>query len=144
MPMEIQGRGREATPVPWTHTGPCRSPREVQPWQQVWGNKFPAVYLCQTHLGSSKQNSGEHQQLASIYFRKWSQRGVWASLIMNQTAITMTSDNSRSRKQANHRGPICILICICMLGGGRMQRPGNQARVGRDTTRRVGVCERKG
>ena len=36
---------------------------------------------------------------------------------MNQTAITMTSDNSRSRKQANHRGPICILICICMLRG---------------------------
>lgn len=33
---------------------------------------------------------------------------------MNQNAITMTADNSRNRKQANHPGPVCILICICV------------------------------
>lgn len=38
-------------------------------------------------------------------------------MIMNQNAITMTVDNSRNRKQANHPGPVCILICICSIRG---------------------------
>lgn len=64
---------------------------------------------------------------------------------MNQTAITMTSDNSRSRKQANHRGPICILICICMLGGRREDAETRESGEGGEGRgRRVGVCERKG
>lgn len=56
---------------------------------------------------------------------------------MNQTAITMTTDNSRNRKQANHRGPICILVCVCTrwCAGGRAQklenRRGWQGRTGR-------------
>lgn len=52
-------------------------------------------------------------------------------MIMNQTAISMTTDNSRNRKQANHRGPVCILICVCMhrcAGGGRADQK-NRARV---------------
>lgn len=64
---------------------------------------------------------------------------------MNQTAITMTSDNSRSRKQANRRGPICILICICMLGGRREDAETRESGEGGEGRgRRVGVCERKG
>lgn len=47
---------------------------------------------------------------------------------MNHNAITMTTDNSRNRKQANHRGPGCVLICICMQRG-RAKSPKRQARV---------------
>lgn len=44
--MEIQGRGREATPVPWIHTGPCRSPREVQPGSNFEGiNSQPFTFV---------------------------------------------------------------------------------------------------
>lgn len=154
MPMEIQRGGRPRWQLGST-LAPVGHIRNYSLAASLgWGNKFPAVYLCQTHLGSSKQNSGEHQQLASIYFQKWSQRGVWASLIMNQTAITMTTDNSRNRKQANHRGPICILICVCMhwcAGGGRKDqkkkiknnRRGWWWRMGRDTGGGW-VCVRKG
>lgn len=67
---------------------------------------------------------------------------------MNQNAITMTTDNSRNRKQANHRGPVCILICICMQRG-RARRPEKQAGAptenGEGLRGRVGwVCVRKG
>lgn len=70
--------------VTWIHTGPYRWHHEVQLGSHGRGNKFPAVYLCQTHLVSSKQSSGEreretareHQQLANVYFWQQSQRGV--------------------------------------------------------------------
>lgn len=61
MPMETKG-GVRSTAGAWTHTDPYRSYQESQlPWQ-TWGNKFPVVYLCQTHLGSSKQSSGERER----------------------------------------------------------------------------------
>lgn len=43
----------EATAIIWTHIDPYRSHSEVQPCRQVWQNKFPVVYLCQTHWWES-------------------------------------------------------------------------------------------
>lgn len=82
---------------------------------------------------------------------------------MKQNAITMTTDNSRNRKQANHPGPVCLLVCVCTeegrwtgVGGKKKRREKikkkkkKQARVsdrelGGDRGRRVGgVSARKG
>lgn len=55
---------------------------------------------------------------------------------MKQNAITMTTDNSGNHKQANHRGSICILICICMQRG-RVRSAESHGDVDGE---RVGLC----
>lgn len=74
-----------------------------------------------------------------------------AALIMNQNAISMTSDNSRNRKQANRRGAylyshLSLRALICSRGGG-VQGPGKQARAALEKGEGHGVeggavCER--